>query len=178
MERGVGGRQSHRAGKSEWLTPPEIIAALGPFDLDPCAPVDRPWCTAATHYTIHDDGLQQPWWGFCFMNPRMGARPGSGSISSPAIPAAVSIRRSVGADAITCLDCGYKGQMLKRHISTAHSLSVDEYRTRWSLASDYPMVAPKYAARRSELAKSIGWGAADSLATARDFIVGEACWQR
>jgi len=75
-----------------------------------------------------------------------------------ALTPAVPIRRSVGADAITCLDCGYKGQMLKRHLTTSHGMSVDEYRTRWGLASDYPMVAPNYAARRSELAKSIGLG--------------------
>jgi predicted transcriptional regulator len=73
---------------------------------------------------------------------------------SPAVP----IRRSVGADAITCLDCGYKGQMLKRHLTTSHGLSVADYRTRWGLAADYPMVAPNYRARRSELAKAIGLG--------------------
>lgn len=44
-----------------WLTPPEILKALGPFDLDPCSPVDRPWDTAARHYTVEDDGLSQPW---------------------------------------------------------------------------------------------------------------------
>jgi predicted transcriptional regulator len=75
-----------------------------------------------------------------------------------ALTPAVPIRRSVGADAITCLDCGYKGQMLKRHLTTAHGLTVHEYRTRWALARDYPVVAPNYAARRSELAKSIGLG--------------------
>jgi putative zinc finger/helix-turn-helix YgiT family protein len=75
-----------------------------------------------------------------------------------ALTPAVPIRRSVGANAITCLDCGYMGQMLKRHLTTAHGLGVDEYRTRWGLPSDYPMVAPNYAARRSELAKQIGLG--------------------
>jgi DNA N-6-adenine-methyltransferase (Dam) len=73
MQRSVGGHHSHKAGKSEWLTPPEIIAALGPFELDPCAPLDRPWPTAATHYTICDDGLKQPWRGFCFVNPPYGS---------------------------------------------------------------------------------------------------------
>ncbi|HEV2185693.1 MAG TPA: MucR family transcriptional regulator [Stellaceae bacterium] len=71
---------------------------------------------------------------------------------------AVSIRRSVGADAITCVDCGFKSKMLKRHISTAHNLTVGEYKTRWGLPSDYPMVAKGYSARRSELAKSLGLG--------------------
>ena len=78
----------------------------------------------------------------------------------PAMPdaPAVPIRRSVTPDRVTCLDCGYKGQMLKRHLTTAHSLSVDEYRTRWKLSSDYPMIAPNYSVRRSELAKSAGLG--------------------
>jgi predicted transcriptional regulator len=75
-----------------------------------------------------------------------------------ALTPAVPIRRSVGADAITCLDCGYQGQMLKRHLTTAHGMTPESYRERWKLALDYPMVAKNYAARRSELAKSIGLG--------------------
>ena len=84
---------------------------------------------------------------------------GQAPAAAPAslIPA-VPIRRSVGAETITCLDCGKKAKMLKRHLLTAHGISVDEYRTRWSLPSDYPMVAPNYSARRSELAKSLGLG--------------------
>jgi hypothetical protein len=53
----------------EWLTPPEILAALGRFDLDPCAPVVRPWDTAAEHYTVEDDGLVRPWHGRVWLNP-------------------------------------------------------------------------------------------------------------
>ena len=56
-------------GKNEWLTPPHILRRLGPFDLDPCAPVNRPWNTAAHHYTIEDDGLKQQWFGRVFCNP-------------------------------------------------------------------------------------------------------------
>lgn len=55
-----------------WLTPPEIISALGPFDLDPCSPVDRPWDTAVRHFTIEDDGLAQDWSGFAWVNPPFG----------------------------------------------------------------------------------------------------------
>ena len=81
----------------------------------------------------------------------------------PAVPAAplspaVPIRRSAGADAIICLECGYKGKMIKRHLMTSHSMSANEYRTRWNLAADYPMVSGNYAARRSELAKAYGLG--------------------
>jgi predicted transcriptional regulator len=79
------------------------------------------------------------------------------SAPEPLTPA-VPIRRSIANDAITCLDCGYKGKLLKRHLTTAHGLSPEEYRNRWSLPSDYPIVAPAYAARRSALAKSAGLG--------------------
>ncbi|MDE2563011.1 MAG: MucR family transcriptional regulator [Sphingomonadales bacterium] len=71
---------------------------------------------------------------------------------------AVSIRASVKPDAIACLECGAKMKMLKRHLATDHGLTPDEYRTRWKLAADYPMVAPDYAARRKELAVKIGLG--------------------
>ena len=84
---------------------------------------------------------------------------GQGAAAAPEpLTPAVPIRRSVGAESITCLDCGFKSKMLKRHLLTAHGMTVDEYRTRWSLARDYPMVAKGYSARRSELAKSIGLG--------------------
>ena len=74
------------------------------------------------------------------------------------LTAAVSIRRSVRPDAIICLDCGHSGRLLKRHLKTAHRLTIGEYRTRWGLPADYPVVAPNYAARRSALAKSLGLG--------------------
>jgi hypothetical protein len=56
----------------EWLTPPEILRALGDFDLDPCAPVTRPWETAAQHYTALDDGLNKQWNGRVWCNPPFG----------------------------------------------------------------------------------------------------------
>jgi hypothetical protein len=59
-------------GKDEWLTPPEIVGALGEFDLDPCAPADRPWDTAKHHYNKHDNGLVQPWHGRVWCNPPYG----------------------------------------------------------------------------------------------------------
>lgn len=58
---GIGGHNSHRAGTVEWLTPPSIIAALGPFDLDPCAPLVQPFPTARLTYTARDNGLIQAW---------------------------------------------------------------------------------------------------------------------
>lgn len=63
---------SNTANNDEWLTPPEIIKALGPFDLDPCAPVNRPWDTASRHYTVQDNGLTQPWYGRVWLNPPYG----------------------------------------------------------------------------------------------------------
>jgi DNA N-6-adenine-methyltransferase (Dam) len=69
----MGGHSAPNRGKTdEWLTPQPIIEALGPFDLDPCAPVTRPWPTAAQHYTIEDDGLTAPWNGFVWCNPPYG----------------------------------------------------------------------------------------------------------
>lgn len=55
--------------KTEWLTPPDLLKALGPFDLDPCAPIARPWSTADRHYTIEDNGLCQEWQGRVWLNP-------------------------------------------------------------------------------------------------------------
>ena len=71
---------------------------------------------------------------------------------------AVSIRSSVKPDAIACLECGAKFKMLKRHLNTDHNLSPADYRARWGLKPDYPLVAPNYAAKRSELALKIGLG--------------------
>lgn len=61
-------------GKEDWLTPPEIIASLGEFHLDPCAPVKRPWDTAKKHYTILDNGLRQPWHGLRMAEPAIRRR--------------------------------------------------------------------------------------------------------
>ncbi len=71
---------------------------------------------------------------------------------------AVSIKQSVKPEYIVCLDDGKKQKMLKRHLKTAHGMTPDEYRERWGLPRDYPMVAPNYAKKRSELAKKIGLG--------------------
>jgi predicted transcriptional regulator len=71
---------------------------------------------------------------------------------------AVSIRSSVKPDHIVCLEDGKKLKMLKRHLMTHYNLTPDQYRARWGLAADYPMVAPNYAEKRRELAKKIGLG--------------------
>ncbi|MER8929826.1 MucR family transcriptional regulator, partial [Mesorhizobium sp. M0859] len=67
-------------------------------------------------------------------------------------------KKSVSPDFVICLEDGKKFKSLKRHIGTHYNLSPDEYRQKWNLPSDYPMVAPNYAATRSALAKSIGLG--------------------
>ncbi len=82
---------------------------------------------------------------------------------APAAPAeraqpAVPIRKSVFPDYIICLEDGKRLKMLKRHLSTSYNLSPDQYREKWGLDASYPMVAPNYAERRSELAKQIGLG--------------------
>jgi predicted transcriptional regulator len=71
---------------------------------------------------------------------------------------AVPVKKSVFADHIICLEDGKKLKMLKRHLKTAYNMSPEQYRERWGLASDYPMVAPNYASHRSTLAKKIGLG--------------------
>jgi predicted transcriptional regulator len=81
----------------------------------------------------------------------------------PAAPAqpptpAVPIRKSVFPDYIVCLEDGKKLKMLKRHLATAYDMTPEQYREKWGLDASYPMVAPNYAERRSELAKQIGLG--------------------
>jgi predicted transcriptional regulator len=71
---------------------------------------------------------------------------------------AVSVRSSVKPDSITCLECGFKGKMLKRHLRTDHEMTPEEYKARWSLPKDYPLVAPSYAETRKQLAVKIGLG--------------------
>ena len=73
---------------------------------------------------------------------------------APAVP----IRRSVQRDHVVCLECGYRGQMLRRHLSTAHGLEPAAYRARWKLSADHPITAPAYSERRSTWAKQIGLG--------------------
>ena len=71
---------------------------------------------------------------------------------------AVPVKKSVFPDYIVCLDDGKKLKMLKRHLQTRYGLTPDQYREKWNLPRDYPMVAPNYAEKRSALAKSIGLG--------------------
>jgi predicted transcriptional regulator len=71
---------------------------------------------------------------------------------------AVSIKKSITADFLICLEDGRKFKSLKRHLRTKYNLSPEDYRAKWGLAKDYPMVAPSYAAARSNLAKQMGLG--------------------
>jgi predicted transcriptional regulator len=87
------------------------------------------------------------------------AGPGAAAASGTATrPPAVPVKKSVTPDHIVCLEDGKKLKMLKRYLRSRYKLSPDEYRARWNLPPDYPMVAPNYAARRSEFAKKIGLG--------------------
>jgi predicted transcriptional regulator len=82
---------------------------------------------------------------------RLSAAPGR---SEPA----VSVKKSITPDYIVCLECGKKQKMLKRHIRTAYGLSPEQYRQKWDLPPEYPMVSSNYAKRRSALARQIGLG--------------------
>jgi predicted transcriptional regulator len=83
-----------------------------------------------------------------------GVQGGLTTRPKPAVP----INKSISDDFIVCLEDGKKLQMLKRHLKTVYNLTVEQYRERWGLPSDYPVVAPNYAKRRSEIAKSSGLG--------------------
>ena len=85
---------------------------------------------------------------------QLGAPPEPEEVRTPA----VSVRQSVRRDYVICLDCGFRGKSLRRHIRIRHSLSRDEYLQRWGLRSDYPLTAPAYSERRSGLAKALGLG--------------------
>lgn len=76
---------------------------------------------------------------------------------------AVPVKRSVFDDHIVCLECGKSFRVLKRHLERDHQLSVDQYRERYSLPRDYPLVAPEYAETRSRLAKEIGLGRSNTV---------------
>lgn len=86
-----------------------------------------------------------------------GISPSSGAPEVKLEPK-VSIRSSVKPDYVTCVECGKRQKMLKRHLMTNHNMTPDQYRQKWGLSSDYPMVAPNYAEQRRTLAKSIGLG--------------------
>ena len=77
---------------------------------------------------------------------------------------AVSVRRSVHHDYVVCLDCGYRGKTLRRHIGIRHGLTRDDYLKRWRLKSDHPLTAPAYSERRSTMAQALGFGRKSKVA--------------
>ena len=83
---------------------------------------------------------------------------GSNAAAEPKPEPKVSIRSSIKPDYIVCLEDGKKLKMLKRHLMTHYNMTPDQYRQKWGLSADYPMVAPNYAEQRRALAKSIGLG--------------------
>ena len=85
------------------------------------------------------------------------------AVNGHAQKAAVAVRRSVTPDYIICLEDGKKLKMLKRHLRTVYGLTPDEYRAKWRLPTNYPMVAPNYSKQRSAFAKKIGLGRTDAV---------------
>jgi len=85
------------------------------------------------------------------------------TVQKPAVP----VRKSIHADYLICLEDGKKLKMLKRHLRSSYNLTPDQYRQKWGLPADYPMVAPNYADQRSEFAKQIGLGHAGNRKGAR-----------
>ncbi len=88
------------------------------------------------------------------------SRVGTGAVSAPSEPAkpAVNPKKSITPDYLICLEDGKKFKSLKRHLRTMYNMSPEQYREKWGLAADYPMVAPNYAEARSRLAKEMGLG--------------------
>ncbi|MGE0718040.1 MAG: MucR family transcriptional regulator [Alphaproteobacteria bacterium] len=84
-----------------------------------------------------------------------GAQP---EVKAEPLKPAVPVKKSVNPDYLICLEDGKKLKMLKRHLRTTYNMTPEEYRAKWGLAPDYPMVAPNYAAQRSDFAKKIGLG--------------------
>jgi len=116
------------------LTAEIVSAHAGNNELDPA---ELPGLIRAVHDALAASGPTQA-----------EARP------EPAVP----VRRSVFKDAVVCLECGLRFRSIKRHLATEHGLTPEQYRARWGLSRDYPMVAPDYAAIRSRMAKQIGLG--------------------
>ena len=104
---------------------------------DPIAAAELPSVIVTVHQALATLGPEEP-----------APKP------TPAVP----IKQSITPDYIICLEDGTEHKMLKRHLKTAHSMSPDEYRERWGLPRDYPLVSPNYAKQRSALAKKIGLG--------------------
>tara|TARA_B100000315_G_scaffold229013_1_gene238282 strand:+ start:383 stop:787 length:405 start_codon:yes stop_codon:yes gene_type:complete len=86
------------------------------------------------------------------------ANVGNGQAMAERLQPAISVKKSIMPDFIVCLEDGKKLKMLKRHLKTAYNMTPEEYREKWGLPRDYPMVAPNYAKHRSSLAKKIGLG--------------------
>ena len=84
----------------------------------------------------------------------LGRAPPAQEPLRPAVP----IRRSVQPDYVVCLECGFRARALRRHLRVAHGLEVADYRIRWKLPTDYPLIAPSYSARRATIAKELGLG--------------------
>jgi predicted transcriptional regulator len=127
-------------GKAELIEmTAEIVTAY--VAANEVAAADLPSVIASVHQALA--GVTSP-----------AAQPEAETPPEPAVP----IKRSVNPDYIVCLEDGRKFKSLKRHLRTKYGMAPDDYRAKWGLPSDYPMVAPNYAKARSELAKQMGLG--------------------
>lgn len=88
----------------------------------------------------------------------LGTSPELLALAVEKLTPAVPIRRSVQPDRVVCLECGFQGKTLRRHLRVTHGLEPAAYRSRWKLASDYPLTAPAYSAHRSAMARQVGLG--------------------
>ena len=104
----------------------------------------------------------------------LGRAPPMQASPEPAVP----IRRSVQQDYVICLECGHRARTLRRHLRVVHRLDIADYRTRWKLPANHPLIAPGYSARRSTVAKEIGLGRKPGTVVARPPGTGRRRRQR
>ena len=129
------------------------MAQQGPPRVDP-SQVARIVASYLRHHQVGPDQLA----GLIVEVHRALARLGRASPLEEPLTPAVPIRRSVQQDYVVCLECGYRGRTLRRHLRLAHGFDIAAYRRRWNLTLDHPLIAPSYSARRSRLAKEMGFG--------------------
>lgn len=127
--------------------PPQSAASAPPTSVADAAPV-----LVATKCPLN------PKWTLAYYRlPSAHHRPAAPTVRG-GLHRALTIRRSIHRDHLACLECGFAAQSLRRHLTTAHGLTPDQYRAKWKLSPDYPMVAPDYSEHRSVLAKRFGLG--------------------
>ena len=129
-----------------------LVLTLAPGEVDVNVHPSKAWVRFRQARALHDLVYESVHRALASVST--GAEPVEAAPKEPAVP----VRRSITPDYLVCLEDGRKFKSLKRHLRTKYNMSPEDYRAKWGLAKDYPMVAPNYAKARSELAKQMGLG--------------------